>query len=335
VLRPYLGEDFLLTGRKNETFSVHGPVLVEAPKAATAPAPAVTSAKESPPVVSNELKAQAGLGWDSARAFALDVGPGSIDVRLDNGVAKVTPIDLPVSGGRVQLAPRLLLNRQPMLMVADKGPVFENVALTPMMCRTWLKYVAPLLAEATEVKGKFSTTLKDAAVPLNAPLDGDVQGALTVHAAEVGPGPLGRQILLMARQIEYTVRGKPLEGFTLPQTVWMSMPQQTIDFQMANRGVRHKNLRFLVGDVEVRTEGLVNFDQSIDLLASVPVRDEWTTRPWLADMKGKSIKIPLKGTLTEPKVDDSVWRELTARMVRGTTERLLDRGLKRLFGPKD
>ncbi|MEQ8787609.1 MAG: hypothetical protein RIC55_15000 [Pirellulaceae bacterium] len=335
VLKPYLGDDFLLTGKKNESFSVHGPVLAAAPTNPPASVVATTAAASPPFSISTELKAQAGLGWDSADAFALKVGPGNLNVALADGVAQVTPIDLPVSGGRVQFAPQFLLNRQPMLMVAGKGQVFENVAITPIMCRTWLKYVAPLVADATEVKGTFSTTLEGATVPLTAPMEGAAKGALTVHSAEVGPGPLGRQVLLLARQIEHTVKGKPLQGFSLPQTVWMSMPEQTIDFQMADRGVRHQNMRFQVGDVEVRTEGLVNFDQSIDLLATVPIRDEWTTQPWLRGMKGKSLQLPLKGTLTEPKLDDRVWRELTSRMVQGAAERLLDRGLQKLFGPKN
>lgn len=335
VLRPYLGDDFVLTGKKSEAFSVHGPVLAAVPAGAAA-APAVLGAP--PPrqfVVSPELTADAAFGWDSARAFALDVGSGSIEAKLRDGVMQVTPIDLPVSGGRVQFAPRFLLNQQPMLMVADRGQVFEHIAITPAMCRTWLKYISPVVADATDVKGNLSTSLERAVVPLTRPLDGNVRGALTIHSAEVGPGPLGRQVLLLVRQIEYTIKRRPLEGLTVPPTVWLNMPEQTIDFQMAEGGVRHQNLHFQVGDVEVRTEGTVRFDESIDLLVMIPIRDEWTSRAWLSAMKGETLKIPVQGTLKQPKIDDSAWRSIAAKMLQGTTERLLERGLRGLFGPKE
>ncbi len=46
--------------------------------------------------------------------------------------------------------------------------VLENVAITPEMCQTWLKYVTPLLADATSVEGRLSLKLEQANLnPIN------------------------------------------------------------------------------------------------------------------------------------------------------------------------
>jgi hypothetical protein len=267
----------------------------------------------------------------------LDIGKWRVEAKLRDGVIGASSLDLPVSGGRLRLAPSILLDRQPMMLAHGPAPVVERVQITPAMCRTWLKYVAPLLADATEVKGEFSTELDAAMLPLWQPLDGKAQGRLTVHAAQVGPGPLGRQILMLVRQVEAALKRRPLEGLVAAQKVWMTMPEQTVEFKMADGGVRHSNLTFVVGDAVVQTSGTVGFDQSLDLVATIPMRDEWTTTPYLAALRGKSLTVPIQGTLAEPKLDgDLVAREITKSILQGAPGKLLDdqlkKGLEKLFG---
>ena len=334
IARPYLGDDFLLVGKSSEPFAIHGPVF------AAPPASAAVAANGSPaelPVVSNELTASAGFTWTAARLYEVDIGQGRFDAKLNNGVVTGSSLDLPVSGGRVRFAPSVLLNQRPMVLVHPPAQVVENLQITPTMCRTWLKYVAPVLADATEVKGQFSTELEGAKVPILTPLDGQVKGRLAIHSAQVGPGPLGQKILTSVRALEPVLKGRPLQALMQPGAVWIAMPEQTVEFEMVDRGVRHKDLTFMVGDVIVKTSGTVGFDESLDLVATIPIRDEWIKGPLMAGWKGKSVTIPVQGKLKSPTIDvDPILRDMGQNFLRGAPGSLLEgeinKGLQKLFG---
>jgi hypothetical protein len=92
------------------------------------------------------------------------------------------------------------------------------------------------------------------------------------------------------------------------------------------------------GDVLIRTSGSVGLDESLAIMAEVPIRDEWVTnKKYLASLRGTTIQIPLQGTLSKPRLDNRMLRELSARMIggaaRGVLQDEVNRGLQRLFGP--
>jgi translocation and assembly module TamB len=256
-------------------------------------------------------------------------------------VVNFVPLDLPVSEGRLKLAPRLMLNSSPMLMVLDKGPLIEQMRISPEMCQTWLKYVAPMLADATQAEGKFSVNLSSAAIPLASPEAGDVQGVLTIHSAQVGPGPLSREFLTIAKQVKAIVEKRPLDpASTGISNEWLTMPQQNIDFQMRDGRVSHRGLELHSKDVVIRTHGSVGTDQTLSLVAEVPIRDEWVASDRiLIGLKGQTLQIPIQGTLSQPKVDARVLEQLTKQMIggaaKGLLEQELNKGLERLFRPKN
>ena len=123
------------------------------------------------------------------------VGPGSSRPRI---VARGfdTPLGLAWSGRtafvsargelwRLRLTPRIDLNSNPMLLTVERGRVLEQVRISPEMCQTWLKYVAPLLAEATEAEGKFSRNAGRVHVRAKQPVP-NAKGGREVHASVYG-----------------------------------------------------------------------------------------------------------------------------------------------------
>jgi hypothetical protein len=86
------------------------------------------------------------------------------------------------------------------------------------------------------------------------------------------------------------------------------------------------------------------------LLASVPIQESWLTKapPYLAGLKGKTLQIPISGTISQPKLDARVLEHLTKQLagsaVKGVVDQQLQngqnllkdefgKGLNRLFGP--
>lgn len=353
-LRPYLGSDFELTGRDSRKFFLRGP-LPESRSAGLAsagetpgggaksgvPAKAVSSRVPTTPAhFPADLSGAAGLGWSSARVQGLVVGQGELQARLDDGLVSFVPLDLPLAEGRLRLSPQVSLNSDPMLLSIERGRILEKVRISPEMCQTWLKYVAPLLADATRAEGRFTLDLAGAALPLAKPESGKAQGTLTVHEAQIGPGPLGQQALWIAQQVKALVEHKPLAALTSGTTgEFLKMPEQTVAFQLVDQRVYHENLTFLVRDVTIRTKGSVGIDQTLSLVAEVPVLDRWVEKDrLLSGLKGQTLHIPITGKLGQPKVDERVFEDASKHLLKGAAGNLLEgelnKGLQKLFGPK-
>lgn len=352
--RQQLGDDFQITGRDTRPFSFRGPLFGSSTQAnadGLYPVSSGTGVRNEVTSVESALLqmiAQGSLGWSSASVQGVTIGAGDIDAKLSAGKVVFAPIDLTVSEGRVRLAPTVLLDRSPKVVTMQAGPVVERVRISPQMCTSWFKYVAPLVADATAAQGTFSVSLDQAVIPLDNPSAGDVEGVLEIHNAQIGPGPLSQQLLLLAAQIKAIADGNLLGAPTAPAERWLDLPQQRIAFRMAENRVYHEGLQMAVKDVVIRTSGSVGTDQSIALVAEVPVRDEWLSRSQhLASLRGQTIKVPIHGTLTNPKLDQNALAQITQQTVTGAASRYiqggvnqldselnkqLNRGLEKLFG---
>jgi len=333
--RKQLGNDFQIAGRDTRPFSFRGPLLGSSVKpAADGLYPVSSGGRNEVASVESaliQMIAQASLGWSSASMQGVTIGAGDIDAKLAGGKVEFAPMDVPVSEGRVLLAPTVLLDRSPMLVTLPAGPLVDRVRISPQMCTGWFKYIAPLVADATAAQGTFSVSLDRAAIPLDVPSAGEVEGVLEIHTAQIGPGPLSQQLLLLAAQIKAIADGNLLGAPTAPTERWLDLPQQRIAFRMAENRVYHEGLQMSAKDVVIRTSGSVGTDQTIALIAEVPVRDEWLSRSQhLAAFRGQSIKIPIHGTLTNPKLDQNALTQITQQAVTGAANQYIQGGVKQL-----
>ena len=332
LLRPTLGQDFQIVGRDKRKFAMQGPLFAAKTKSSGGASKSGTASW--PP---NELSAQAAIAWTSAYLQGFKFGEGELHAKLSQGVVTVDPIDMAVSNGRVKLAPRILLNENPAVLVVDRGRMLDRVHLTPEMCKAWIKYVAPLLADATKTEGVLSLDMTGAKLPLSDPGKGTARGTMHVHQARVGPGPIGQQIEAVVRQIVAIADGRGPSTTSNGSPGWVTMPEQSVEFQMVDGQVHHDGLKLEIGEVAVTTKGYVGTDQSLSLIATIPVRDQWVaSSPILAGLKGQTIELPIGGTLTSPIVDNRVLTSLTQKLLGGSVEGLLEKGLqeglKGLFG---
>jgi hypothetical protein len=333
-LRAWVGADVKMTGRGPRPFTLQGPLLAGGPSADGAPAM----------VVSPALVGKSSLAWTSAEYQGIKTGAGEAPVELSGGELILGPLDIPLAEGRLTAAPKVLLNAQPMAVMIDAGPIVQNARIAPEMCRSWLKYVAPLLADATEAEGTFSLALaQPAKIVLEDPTRTEVRGAMTIHQAQVGPGPLSRQFLALADQVKAMIERQPLAAVSSGSTVWLQVPEQSLPFEMAGGRVYHRDLKMSSKDVVIRTRGSVGLDQTLDLLAEVPLQDRWVEKePVLASLRGQTLQIPVGGALTSPRLDRGAVEQLGRQMVGNAAQQLIEKNLnvnpdvkntlKRLFG---
>jgi hypothetical protein len=113
--------------------------------------------------------------------------------------------------------------------------------------------------------------------------------------------------------------------------------ESQVEFRVVDGRVYHRGLELVFPDVTVRTYGSVGFDQSLAIIAEMPVPDKWIGNNALGKaLEGKIIKLPIGGTLHQPTIDQRELEKLAGNVVRDMAEdRLkneLNRQLEKLFG---
>ncbi|MBI2824639.1 MAG: hypothetical protein HYX69_08140 [Planctomycetia bacterium] len=318
ILQPYFGEGIRLAGRESRSFTLSGPIA----SATGAP----TAQGGAPPAEVNDrlrkLAGRADVGWQSAALYGFDVGPGSLQASLAGGVLSVAPTKLNLSGGTLALAPQLRLSPTPTELMMPAGPLVEQVSITPEMCRNWLMYVAPVVAGVTEAQGKFSVQLAGCRLPLAEMAKGDIAGQMTVHTVEIGPGPLIKELALLLGNAS---------GVKLKR-------ESNVDFRMVEGRVYHRGLELEFPEVTIRTYGSVGLDQTLAIMAEMPVPQKWLKENLVgAALKDQVIRLPIAGTLEKPEVDRRVLADLQRQFIREAGGNLLrnelGRQLDRLLEP--
>ena len=285
---------------------------------------------------SDNLSIDTKLGWETASVLGIDVGEADVGIQVIDGLL-TSETEIPVSNGWLRWNLQGNIAEEPMRFQQQPQRVIDQVAITPMMCQGWLKFVAPLLAEVTKVEGNLSLDIDRAIITPTDPNQQQIAGKLRIHQANVGPGPLADQILLLVNQVK-AIRDGNLTAASSPQATWLALPDQQIEFAVDSGRVIHRDLRIEAGDVTITTSGNVGINGQLEMLASIPIRDEWLSKaPALASLQGQSLQVPIGGTLNRPQLDTRVFSQLAVQAAQGVAQGYLqkqvDRGLNKILGP--
>ncbi len=298
LLRPYVGQGVRMTGTGESIFSWEGPCEL------------------------TKTTGQGSFTWQQADIYGFQVEPGQLHASLADGVLQTRSLDVGVNGGRVRLAPRIDLAAEPMLLTLPAGPIAEQVRITPEMCDNGLKYIAPAFAGITAAQGSFSVELDGCHVPIGDWAKCELAGMFVVHAIMIGPGPLTQELaVLMGRASPAELRR-----------------ESVIKFQMVDGRIYHEDMELLFPDLTVRTYGSVGLDQTLALMTEMPIPQKWIgNNPLGTALQGKTIRLPIAGTLTRPRLDQRELQRLSGQFIQdaaqGVLEKEVGRQLERLFGP--
>jgi hypothetical protein len=200
--------------------------------------------------------------------------------------------------------------------------ILEEALLEPAVAQGVLAYIAPVLADATRTSGRFSLALDGGTFPVGVPEKSAFSGRLTMHAVDLGPGPMVTGILA-------ALPGR----IQVPTSIRVADDSQ-ISFRMEDRRMWHEGLEFgfplpRVGSrLDLTSSGSVGLDDKLlDLKLALPFpADLPADRPVLATLAGKTVSIGIGGKLGEPRIDfDGSIRGVAADVIAGTIDRLLNR----------
>jgi hypothetical protein len=296
LLTALVGSSIRISGRGSSPIAYHGPLDL-----ATA-------------------EGSAALGWTSADVYGFRVGPGTLQASLGGGAVNFRPLELDVSEGKVRLTPRIQFTPEASILSVQSGRLAEQVRINAEMCVNALQYIAPALAGVASAEGRFSIDLDRLQVPLEEPSRGQSAGRMMIHSVQIGPGPLIQELALAM-------------GYNGPAQL---ARESTIDFQMVDGRVYHRQLELVFPDVTVRTQGSVGFDKSLALMAEMPIPRKWQgNNPLGSALRGQSLQLPISGTLDKPKLDRNALEQASRQFLQNATQNVLqdqlNKGLNRLF----
>lgn len=309
LFAPQLTSSVQLVGGQNSTFRLRGPISSSNPDA----------------LIPDQWNGTAKLSWDQGELFALPLENGGVDVKLNASAFVIEPRNLKVAGGELTAAPKIVLKRKPYSLVIPSGTILRSAEIAPKVFRSWMRYVTPLLADATEAKGRFSIELdRHSVLPLDNPLAGNLSGKLVIESMAVGPGPLGQRLISMTQQW-LTLIGKEDLIRSVRDKPWLQLPAQEVKISLDGGKVVHQLLQFNIGEVTIFTSGTVDLNQNVDMAVYIPIQSDWfKDNPVLKSLAGDAIQIPLKGNLANPQLDMTFLTTLSKRIAAGAVGKLLD-----------
>jgi hypothetical protein len=331
-LKPYLGNGVKIVGKHSRKFSVQGPLGEVGGDASAKLASAGKKSKKGEAdsfAFLRPLTADVSLGFSRADVYGMRVGKLDFNAHMQDGTVQTQPINATIGReaplGQLSVTPTIRLSPGPAELTIGKGQLLSNVQISEELSHSWMKFVTPILAEATRAEGTFSLELDGARVPLLNPDKADLGGKLTVHNVAVTPGPMLQPLVLVAQQIEAIVKKRPPPTQTNAQGTLLTMENQKVDFRLVEGRVYHQDMSMTIGTTTIRTRGWVGLDETINIIAEVPIRKEWAqSNPAFANLRDQTLQVPITGTLRKWKVDDRVMQQLLGQFIQGTARGLLE-----------
>lgn len=271
LLRAQGMKDIQLAGRQARPVSVSGPM------------------GNGPQSLLSYGKASAALYLESAAAYGLAAGPSDLDLRLANGVAKMT-YEPALSQGKLSLQPSMEVTRTPMLLsLPAQAPVLKNVQLTQELLDQALVYLLPLLRGNSVLGGSVDLTLKECQVPLGPTMTNDTtfSSVLVLRNVRLAPGGTVGTLLGLAGMgnQEITLQEYTLTADCKKGRVWPS------------------DLVLRVGGSKVTLSGSVGLDGTLAYTAAVPLSKKLVGKEAAHYLDGVVLTIPITGTVKSPAVD--------------------------------
>jgi len=304
VLREWLGDVVRFEGHGWQPLALRGPLYA---------AGASNSQASVPPA----LQASTAIVWSDASMMKMRLGPGAASVDVDQSVGRLSSqMKEGMVGQLLQHEPLLDLRTADPLLLFGKGKLLDQWQLTAEDSRTWLKYAAPLIADATSTEGRASAELVGAQIPLWDPIQASARGSLEIHELIVSAGPLAQQLLPLIDQVKAIVRpgGSPIQN----KTNWLQLKPQQIPIVVRDGRVYHDHFEMSYKDLAIQTRGSVGLDQTINLVAVIPIADDWIDGDrLLSSLKGRSIEIAIRGTISKPLLDRQAVSRSAQQLIRG------------------
>ena len=205
------------------------------------------------------------------------------------------------------------------VLTLEPVQILDHQEITEEMCDEGLQLIAPVLSDATRVKGAVSLELERSRFPL-----GKLSTSARLRAVELQGSIQLHDVTARARNPIITSVAKLLAAaaeFQMPDEIRV-VNESKVRFHVHDGRIHHEGLAFVLpqiqGKVVVYSSGSVGVDETVDLKIQVAVSNRLLKAiPVVAELTEKPLQLIVKGTVQSP--------ELTLPEGRDVLDELADR----------
>ena len=265
------------------------------------------------------LRITGGVSWQSGELWGLPLGGATVQAVLDNGIVKTQPIQCSLGTGEINAMPQFDVVNQRLQLAT--GSRVENLSITPELCREWLGYLAPMLADSANVRGLLSARVEQLSYLLNQPAASDITATVTIHQAEASPGS---SLLSLLETIDLLRRAGNADRSSLVRSV--VLPQQQVSVQMRQGFIIHQGLVVELSGYQASSSGAVGMNRQLQIDLDIPL-DKTSVASNV-----RTIRIPLRGTIDAPQPDTAgLLQNLGTQTIERKLNNTLDKQLNKLL----
>jgi translocation and assembly module TamB len=238
------------------------------------------------------IDVEGGLEIDGAEAAGMKLGPARVVAKLSGGKVAIEPIRSTLNGGVVEIVSSVTLEEPGGATVhLLPGTAIRGAMIDKQLSDRLLSYVAPILHEASQVRGQLSMVMDRADFPIGGPVERPVSLAGSIEFKDVlfSPGPAAVEVMSVV-SLKHEARLRLNE---------------TIRVAVVKGRVYQQGLSIPVGGGEsLGLDGSVGFDGSLALKATVPLSlVGGAPRGAAGDAGTLHVPVPIGGTVAKPRID--------------------------------
>jgi hypothetical protein len=256
------------------------------------------------------LNSKAKIGFEKANYLGLYFGPTEVDIQIRNGLLNIAPFTTAVNDGRLSFAGMADFKQKPTILKTP-GPidVAKNIQINKETTDKLLMYVNPIFANVVDVSGLANFSCRKLSIPLASDAQNDIEviGTISANKLQLQASDLLGQILAIAG-------GTAREEITIHPT----------NFTLQKGFLRYDDMQVDVGNNPVNFKGVIGLDKSLDMEVTLPYTTSGRTAR-VGRETGDRITLPLKGTITSPKLDTA---KLLEQQLQKQLEEQLRKGLE-------
>jgi hypothetical protein len=261
------------------------------------------------------------LSWASAEVYGLPLSPAKFSPALKAAQIQLPTASIQAVGGAINVGGVLdLSGPEPILRLPPELAILANVQVTPELAEHVLSRFNPIFGKLARVQGQAGLRAHNVEMPLGDSLTSGGQGTGRLDLKDFRVQPSAGLLKLLVE----------LGG--LGTAEMYAVEVSGMDFVIEQGRIRYQDLslRFAQNAFDLIFRGSVGFDDTLDLVVSVPVREQLLQRlssggkvlQYTKALEGLRVEIPIVGTRENPQLDFAKVdvRGLLERGLKGTVE---------------
>jgi hypothetical protein len=250
-------------------------------------------------------------------AYGLKLTPNDVPIRIA-GAEAGAKLESPANGGHLNFQPTVDMRKEPYILSFNENiDLLKDVQVTQGLIDGLLAAIHPLFKDAVIPDGLLGLNMKHFNWPLSEKERNKATfaGTLQLNGIRLNSTPFMAGLLNMM-------------GISERQ---LSLADQDIDFEAKNGRIALSPVTLDAEGYQLKMHGSIGFDQTLDFIARLPVTKKMVGKDAYRFLQGMTIKVPIRGTTSQPRIDEAAFQEATGDLMQQALRKNLQNGVQNLL----